>query len=214
MKKPVLVGVVGCGYWGPNHIRNFRTLPGCKLKAICDVKEVRLTNLKIWYPEIEGVTSYDHMLNGMGLDAIAIATSAQHHYALAKASLLAGKHTLVEKPMATSSEECEELIDIAARKGLVLMVGHTFLYSPVVGKVVDMIQAGDIRDIRYISSRGLNMGLFQKDINVTWDLAPHDISIILHILEAFPVALNCQGYAHVTPHVEEVTNTYYACIVN
>ncbi len=108
--------------------------------------------------------------------------------------------------MASSSEECEELIDIAARNGLVLMVGHTFLYSPVVRKIVDIIQAGDIGDIRYINSRRLNLGLFQKDINVAWDLAPHDISIILHILEEFPISVNCQGNAHVTPQIADVTN--------
>ena len=140
------------------------------------------------------------------LDATVIATSVKHHFPLAKASLLAGKHTLIEKPMASSSEECEELIDIAVRNGLVLMVGHTFLYSPVVRKIVDIIQAGDIGDIRYINSRRLNLGLFQKDINVAWDLAPHDISIILHILEDFPVSVNCQGNAHVTPHIADVTN--------
>ena len=135
-----------------------------------------------------------------------IATSVKHHFPLAKASLLAGKHTLIEKPMASSSDECEELIDIATRNGLVLMVGHTFLYSPVVRKIVDIIQAGDIGDIRYINSRRLNLGLFQKDINVAWDLAPHDISIILHILEEFPISVNCQGNAHVTPHIADVTN--------
>ncbi len=206
MKKPISVGVVGCGYWGPNHIRNLRTLPECNLKAMCDVNESRLKHLKALYPEVEGITSYDHMLNGIGLDAVVIATSVKHHFPLAKASLLAGKHTLIEKPMASTSEECEELIDIAARNGLVLMVGHTFLYSPVVRKIVDIIQAGDIGDIRYINSRRLNLGLFQKDVNVAWDLAPHDISIILHILEEFPIAVNCQGNAHVTPHIADVTN--------
>ena len=206
MKNPVSVGVVGCGYWGPNHIRNFRMLPNCTLKAMCDVNEGRLKHLNALYPEVEGLTDYDHMLNGIGLDAVVIATSVKHHFPLAKASLLAGKHTLIEKPMASSSEECEELIDIANRNGLVLMVGHTFLYSSVVRKIVDIIQAGDIGDIRYINSRRLNLGLFQKDINVAWDLAPHDISIILHILEDFPVSVNCQGNAHVTPRVADVTN--------
>ena len=206
MKDPISVGVVGCGYWGPNHIRNFRSLPDCNLKAMCDMNETRLKHLKALYPEVEGVTDYEHMLNGMNLDAVVIATSVKHHFPLAQASLLAGKHTLIEKPMASSSAECEELIDIAARKGLVLMVGHTFLYSSVVRKIVEIIQAGDIGDIRYINSRRLNLGLFQKDINVAWDLAPHDISIILHILEEFPIAVNCQGNAHVTANIADVTN--------
>jgi predicted dehydrogenase len=129
-----------------------------------------------------------------------------HHYALAKASLLAGKHTFIEKPMASSSEQCEELIDIAQRNGLVLMVDHTFLYSAPVRKIVEIIKAGDLGDIRYINSRRLNLGLFQTDINVAWDLAPHDISIILHILGEFPIAINCQGNAHVHRDVEDVTN--------
>ena len=130
----------------------------------------------------------------------------KHHYSLAKASLLAGKHTFIEKPMASSSAECEELIEIAERNGLVLMVGHTFLYSAPVQKIVEIVQAGDIGDIRYINCRRFNLGLFQKDINVAWDLAPHDISIILHILGEFPTTVNCQGNAHVTPDIEDVTN--------
>jgi predicted dehydrogenase len=206
MKKPITVGVVGCGYWGPNLIRNFKSLPNCHLKAMCDTSEARLNHLRSVYSDVQAETNFDHLLNGMDLDATVIATSVKHHYPLAKASLLAGKHTLIEKPMASRSEECEELIDIAVRKGLILMVGHTFLYSPVVRKIVEIIQAGDIGDIRYINSRRLNLGLFQKDINVAWDLAPHDISIILHILEDFPVSVNCQGNAHVTPHVADVTN--------
>jgi predicted dehydrogenase len=162
--------------------------------------------LRSLYPDIEGETDYQHFLNGMNLDAIVIATPVKHHFPLAKASLLAGKHTFIEKPMASSSTECEELIDIAQRNGLVLMIDHTFLYSAPVRKIVDIIEAGDLGDIRYINSRRLNLGLFQKDINVAWDLAPHDISIILHILGEFPVSINCQGNAHVTPRIEDVTN--------
>jgi predicted dehydrogenase len=127
---------------------------------------------------------------------------------MAKASLLAGKHTFIEKPMASSAEECEELVHIAQEKGLVLMIGHTFLYSPAVRKIKEIVDRGDIGDIRYISSRRLNLGLFQKDINVAWDLAPHDISIILHILDEVPVSVNCRGEAHVTPGIEDVTNIH------
>jgi predicted dehydrogenase len=140
------------------------------------------------------------------VDAVVVAAPVKHHYSLAKASLLAGKHTMIEKPMASSSAECEELIEIAESKNLVLMVGHTFLYSAPVRKIVEIVQAGDIGEIRYINSRRLNLGLFQKDINVAWDLAPHDISIILHILGEMPVVVNCQGNAHVTAGIEDVTN--------
>jgi predicted dehydrogenase len=206
MKKPILVGVVGCGYWGPNLVRNFKGLSNCNLKAMCDTSEARLAHLRGLYSDVEGVTDYEHLLNGVGLDAVVVATPVKHHYSLAKASLLAGKHTLIEKPMASNAAECEELIEIAERKGLVLMVGHTFLYSAPVRKIVEIAQAGDLGEIRYINSRRLNLGLFQKDINVAWDLAPHDISIILHILGEPPLVVNCQGNAHVTPGIEDVTN--------
>ena len=205
MSKPIRIGVVGCGYWGPNLVRNFRFLPGCSLRMMCDISEQRLTHLKTLYPEVEGEMDFEHMLNGAGLDAVVVATAVRLHYPMAKASLLAGKHTLIEKPMACSSAECEELIDLARKQGVVLMVGHTFLYSPAVRKIKEIVELGDIGDIRYISARRLNLGLFQKDINVAWDLAPHDISIILHIMEEQPVSVNCRGSAHVTPGIEDVT---------
>ena len=135
-----------------------------------------------------------------------IATPVKSHYALAKASLLAGKHTFIEKPMASSAQECEELVELAEKKGLVLMVGHTFLYSPAVRKIKEIVEWGDLGEIRYICARRLNLGLFQKDINVAWDLAPHDISIILHIMEEPPQSVNCRGSAHVTPGIEDVTS--------
>ncbi len=206
MKRPINVGVVGCGYWGPNLIRNFRQLPDCQLALMCDTSEKRLAHLRSVYPDVEGHTNYSHLLNGAGLDAVVIATPVRFHHAMAKASLLAGKHTFIEKPMATSADECKELAELAEENGLVLMVGHTFLYSPAVRKIKDIVDAGDIGEIRYISSRRLNLGLFQKDINVAWDLAPHDISIILHILEDLPVSVNCRGEAHITPGIEDVTN--------
>jgi predicted dehydrogenase len=206
MKKPIIVGVVGCGYWGPNLVRNFKSLPNCELRSMCDLSEARLNHMRGLYPDVQGTTDFGHMLNGVGVDAVVVAAPVKHHFPLAKAALLAGKHTLIEKPMASSSAECEELIEIAQSKGLVLMVGHTFLYSAAVRKIAEIVQAGDLGEIRYINSRRLNLGLFQKDINVAWDLAPHDISIILHILEEFPQAVNCQGNAHVTPGIEDVTN--------
>jgi len=206
MKEPITVGVIGCGYWGPLLVRNFRGLLDCKLKAVCDVNTERLKHVRALYPDIEAMTHPQQFLNGSNLDAVVIATPVKHHYSLAKSSLLAGKHTLIEKPMASSSAECEELIEIAERNGLVLMLDHTFLYSSPVEKIAQIVQAGDLGEIRYINCRRLNLGLFQKDINVAWDLAPHDISIILHILDEFPTTINCQGNAHITPGVEDVTN--------
>src|SRR6201993_1306135 len=204
--KEVSIGVVGCGYWGPLLVRNFTNLPNSKVTAVCDANEARLKHVKGLYPSVSCVTDFNRFFGDLDLDAIVIATPVKSHYPLAKASLLAGKHTFIEKPMATSSQECEELIDIAKRNGLVLMVDHTFLYSAPVRKIVEIIEAGDLGEIRYINSRRLNLGLFQRDLNVAWDLAPHDISIILHVLGESPLVVNCQGNAHVTPGVEDVAN--------
>ena len=203
--KKLNVGVVGCGYWGPNLIRNFRSLGDCKLKLICDLDPARLKHMKGLYPEVEGTNDFKYALNGAGLDAIVIATSVKTHHPLGKAALLAGKHVFIEKPLAASAAEAEELTDIAREKGLTLMVGHTFLYSSPVRKIKEIVDRGDIGEIRYINARRLNLGLFQKDINVTWDLAPHDISIVQYILGAEPTSVNCQGMAHVTPGIEDVT---------
>ncbi len=206
MKRQISVGVIGCGYWGPNLVRNFNNLEGSNVRAMCDVNPTRLRKVHALYPQIEATTDYDHMLNGLDLSAVVIATPVKHHYPLAKAALLAGKHTFIEKPMASSSAECEELIELAKKNGLILMIGHTFLYSAAVRKIAEIVKAGDIGDVRYINCRRLNLGLFQNDINVAWDLAPHDISIILHVLREFPTSVNCQGNAHVTAGIEDVTN--------
>lgn len=205
MNKQVKVGVVGLGYWGPNLVRNFRALHDCHLRMMCDLDEDRLKHLSSLYPEVESAKEFKHVLNGANLDAVVIATAVGSHFPMAKAALLAGKHTFIEKPMASSSDQCEELIDIARRKGLVLMTGHTFLYSPAVRKIKEIVDSGDIGEIRYISARRLNLGLFQKDINVAWDLAPHDISIILYMMGEQPVTVNCRGSAHITPGIEDVT---------
>jgi predicted dehydrogenase len=205
--KTLTVGVVGCGYWGPNLIRNFRSLTDCRLKVMCDLNKDRLKHLKALYPEVEASTDFAQLVSDPEIDAIVIATAVRFHYAMAKESLQAGKHTFIEKPMASAAHECEELIQIAIKNGVTLMIGHTFLYSPAVRKIKEIIGRGDIGDLRYISSRRLNLGLFQKDINVTWDLAPHDISIILYVLEEFPTSLNCRGHAHMAKGgVEDVTS--------
>ncbi|HVU15396.1 MAG TPA: Gfo/Idh/MocA family oxidoreductase [Candidatus Didemnitutus sp.] len=205
MSKPITVGVVGCGYWGPNLIRNFRSLPGSRLKTICDLSEDRLKHLKSLYSELEATTKYEEMVKDPEIDAIIVATAVKYHFPLAKAALDAGKHCMIEKPLAASVAECEELVDTAKKKGLILMVGHTFLYSPPIRKIKEIVDHGDIGQLRYISARRLNLGLFQKDINVAWDLAPHDISIILYIMNEMPHTVNCKGGAHVTPGIEDVT---------
>src|SRR5262245_37391288 len=144
MKAPLSVGVIGCGYWGPNLVRNFRKISNCTVRAVCDLNVERLGHLKGLYPEVETMTDFDRFLWETTLDAVAIATPVNQHYPLAKACLQAGKHVFIEKPMASSSAQCEELIEIAKQKGLILMVGHTYLYSSPVKKIVDLVEAGDI----------------------------------------------------------------------
>jgi predicted dehydrogenase len=181
-------------------------MTGCQLATMCDISGERLKHLRQLYPEVKGEMNYERMLTDGSVDAVAVATSVKMHFPMAKAALESGKHTLIEKPMASSAAQCEELIEIAAKNGLVLMVGHTFLYSPAVKKIKEIVDRGDLGQIRYICARRLNLGLYQKDINVAWDLAPHDISIILHLLQEFPESVNCCGSAHVTPGVEDVTS--------
>lgn len=207
MKKTITVGVVGCGYWGPNLVRNLKQLADCELKVMCDLSERRLAHMRTLYPDVEGTNDFNSVVNGP-VDAVVVATPVRFHYSMAKALLEAGKHVMIEKPMAASVAECQELCDIAKKKGLTLMVGHTFLYSPAVRKIKEIIDRGDIGELRYISARRLNLGLYQKDINVTWDLAPHDISIILHIMDEEPRTVACYGDAHITPGIEDITNLY------
>jgi predicted dehydrogenase len=162
--------------------------------------------MKKLYASTDTTSKFQDLLSDKELDAIVVATPVHLHYELAKKSLLAGKHTFIEKPMASSSAECEELVALAAKNNLTLMVGHTFIYSTPVRKIKEIVDSGEIGEVQYISSRRLNLGLFQKDINVTWDLAPHDISIILYLIGRPPVSINCQGKAHVNKEIEDVTN--------
>ncbi len=200
------VAVIGLGYWGPNLLRNLAALPDANVKTICDVSEDRLAYFKRQYPAVETTTDHHSIAEDSEIDAVAIATPVSSHHSLGMEFLAAGKHTFLEKPLAASVAECQEMIDLAARKDLVLMVGHTFLYSASIRKIKSIIEHGDIGETMYINARRLNLGLFQKDINVAWDLAPHDLSVILHLLHEEPVAVNCQGKAHIASGIEDVTN--------
>jgi predicted dehydrogenase len=200
------LAVIGCGYWGPNLVRNFRSLPGVKVGVICDKGRERLDHIGKLYPEVEKTTDLARIIDDVSIDMVAIATPVSTHHALAAACLEAGKHTFVEKPLAVTSSQCSQLIDLAEARSLTLMVGHTFVYTTTVRKIKEIVDSGEIGDLMNISCRRLNLGLFQKDINVAWDLAPHDISIILFIVGKQPVAVNCQGKAHVSPGIEDITN--------
>lgn len=200
------MAVLGCGYWGPNLIRNLRTIADCHVRSVCDLRVERLAYMKDLYPDVDVTQDFDSVIENPDIDAVVVATPIRTHFPLGRRALEAGKHVFVEKPLATSVAECEELISVAKLKARVLMVGHTFVYSPSVRKIRDVIVSGDLGEIVYISSRRLNLGLLQRDTNVAWDLAPHDISIILYVLGKMPESVNCQGKAHVNPAVEDVTN--------
>ncbi len=200
------IAVAGCGYWGPNLIRNLYSLSGCKVETVCDIDVKRLEHMERLYGNIKTTTNYDDLVDNKDIDAIFIVTPVRFHFEMARKSLQANKHTFIEKPMALSGTECEELIALAEKHGLTLMIGHTFIYSSPVRKIKEIIRNGDLGDIMYIGSRRLNLGLYQKDINVTWDLAPHEISIILYVLDDEPTHVNCQGKAHINKDVEDITN--------
>jgi predicted dehydrogenase len=206
MNGPVSVGIAGYGYWGPNLARNLAALPGVKLAAICDKDPERLLHARRTQPQAKVFSNFSEFLDDGGMDALVIATPVSTHHALAMAGLGAGKHLLVEKPMATSAAECGELIETARAAGLTLMAGHTYLYSEAVRRMFDIIASGEIGEVRHINCQRLNLGLFQQDINVAWDLAPHDLAIILRVMGRMPETVNCQGNAHVTPGIEDVTN--------
>ena len=204
--KPINVAVAGCGYWGPNLIRNLISLTECRVKWVCDIDRNRVSHMKQMFPAVETTPDFEALVNDPEIDAVVIATPVHLHSRMARKSLLAGKHTFIEKPMALSATECNELIALAEINRRTLMVGHTFIYSSPVRRIKEIVDSGDIGTVQYISSRRLNLGLFQKDINVTWDLAPHDISIILYLLGKVPITVNCQGTANVNKGIEDVTN--------
>ena len=186
----IRVAVVGLGYWGPNLVRVLHEIPDVELAWASDVKPERLRAIQRRYPDVQTTTTYDEILEDDSVDAIAVATPVSTHYELAAAALQAGKHAFVEKPLAASTEEVLELIDLAEAQGLVLMPGHTFLYSPSVNLIRDLIARGDLGEIYFISASRVNLGLHQPDVGVAWDLAPHDFSILRYWMDALPTAVS------------------------
>ena len=199
------VGVVGLGYWGPNWVRNLHQSQAARRIVACDLDQKRRTHVSQLYSDLETTSRFEDLLNDDEIEGIVVATPVGTHYAMAKRALEAGKSVLVEKPLATSSEEACDLVKTAREKKLTLMVGHTFEYSAPVLKMHDIIASGEIGDVFYISSVRANLGLFQRDVNVTWDLATHDISIILNLMGGRePEAVSCQGESHYGHGVEDV----------
>jgi predicted dehydrogenase len=198
------IGVIGCGYWGPNLIRNFSQLPGCSVKIVSDLDQKRLDNMKNQYPQVNTTLDYMEIVKDPKIDAVVIATPVFTHKPFAMSAMEAGKHVFIEKPMTASVNDAMDLVNIAQRKNLRLMVGHTFEYNPAVLAVKKIIDSGELGDLFYINAQRLNLGLFQNDINVLWDLAPHDISIILFLLNKEPQYVTAVGAAHINPKVEDV----------
>jgi predicted dehydrogenase len=188
----IRVGVIGYGYWGPNLTRNFFGLPGSKLIAIADLKEENLKRAQALYPQAVLVKDYRELFT-LGVDAVVISTPPVTHFSIAKDCLLHGLHVLIEKPITTNSEHAKELIDLAREKGLTLMVGHTFEYNSTVIALKKYIDSGELGQVYYLDMARLNLGLFQRDSNVLWDLAPHDISILYFLLQENPISVSAQG---------------------
>ena len=186
------IGIIGYGYWGPNLTRNFFEIPMSDLVAIADMKDDRLQRAKSIYPNVLTTNEYTEFFN-MDLDAAIISTPPATHYPIAKDCLDHGLHVLIEKPMTLKSEHAQELIELAASKGLILMVGHTFEYNSAVMALKEYVDSGEIGEILYLDAARLNLGLFQRDSNVLWDLAPHDISILLYLLGEKPISVSAQG---------------------
>jgi predicted dehydrogenase len=204
MGELLKVGAIGCGYWGPNLIRNFLELPETALVAVADLDRSRLEHIQARYPRIEFATQRYEDLFDRGLDAVVVSTPPQTHFEIVRACLEQGLHVLVEKPMTTRSEDARRLVDLAAERELVLMVGHTFEYNAAVWALRDMIRMGDLGEIRYIDTVRVGLGLFHPRLNVVWDLAPHDISILIHVLGEIPETVSTKGIACVQPLVEDV----------
>jgi predicted dehydrogenase len=193
----VNIGVIGYGYWGPNLVRNIAEGTDTQVIAVADMKNDRLQLAARRYPGIRTVTDYRDLLKDSNIDAVAISTPVSTHFTLAMEALQAGKHVLVEKPITAVSEEASRLIDEAARRKLVLMVDHTFVYTGAVRKMRELISSGSLGEIYYYDSARVNLGLFQHDVNVIWDLAVHDLSIMDYILPEEPVEVSATGIAHV-----------------
>lgn len=190
------VGIIGYGYWGPNLVRNFMASSRTRVVAVADRSAPRLDKVSSLYPGIAVTPSAAEVIENPAVDAVVVATPVDTHFDLAMAALKAGKHVLVEKPIASSSEQAARLIDEAQRRGLVLLVDHTFVYTGAVRKMHELVRTEAFGKVRYYDSTRVNLGLFQHDVNVLWDLAVHDLSIMSHVLAKMPDAVSATGHSH------------------
>jgi predicted dehydrogenase len=198
------VAVIGYGYWGPNLVRNFQEVGNTQIVACCDLNTERLAQAKAKYPSLWTTTDYDSVLTDSSIDAVVIATPIATHYAFARKALDYGKHVLVEKPIAASVAEAESLIEIADKYRLTLMVNHTFIYTGAIRKMREIVERGELGDLYYFDSVRINLGLIQRDVNVLWDLAPHDIAILNYLVVEKPASICANGACHIGNGIENV----------
>ncbi|NOZ05618.1 MAG: Gfo/Idh/MocA family oxidoreductase [Chloroflexi bacterium] len=202
--SPVTIALAGCGYWGPNLARNFHNLPETVLHTCCDLRSETLQHMETLYTGVRTTNDYTAMVQDPHIEAVALATPVRTHYALAKAALLAGKHVFVEKPLTMDSRQALELTTLAQERRQTLMVGHVFEYNPAVLKIKELLDSKEIGRVFYVYSNRVNLGRVQSDINALWSIAPHDISILLFLLEQMPISVSAQGATYLKADVEDV----------
>jgi predicted dehydrogenase len=205
----VCIGIIGFGYWGPNIVRNFHGAEGCRVKKICDMSEEALKRAQRSFPDIEKTDDWKALVSDPAIDAVAIVTPVSTHFGVAKAALENGKHIFVEKPFTANTAQAEELIEIAECKNLTIMVDHTFLFTGAVKKIKQLIDDGTLGALYYYDSMRVNLGLFQHDVNVIWDLAPHDLSIMDYVIREKPEAIVSTGGNHFSEHEYVAYTTIY-----
>jgi predicted dehydrogenase len=203
------VGIIGYGYWGPNIVRNLHYLDDCQVVSVCDKSPDALRRAEREYPGIDFTTDFNSVLTSRDIDAVAVVTPVWTHYELARAALLNGKHVFVEKPFTSNSQQAEDLIEMAAQRNLRVMVDHTFLFSGAVRKIREIVDAGTLGPLYYFDSTRVNLGLFQHDVSVIWDLAPHDLSIMDHIIQEKPEAVVATGGQHLNGYADMAFITVY-----
>ena len=203
------IGVIGYGYWGPNIVRNFNAIDGATVISLCDLNETALGKARKLYPSLTTSTDVQSVLSSKDIDAVAIITPVFTHFELAKKALENGKHVFVEKPFTSTIAQAEELVELAAKKNLKIMVDHTFLYTGAVRKIKQLVDDGELGKIYYYDSMRVNLGLFQHDVNVVWDLAPHDFAIMDFVIPVKPLAISATGEVHYNGYEDVAYVTIY-----
>ena len=205
----IRIGVIGYGYWGPNIVRNLRGLDGCQVAAVCDLSPTARKRAGQAHPDLPVTATPSELLTSAQIDAIAVVTPVYTHFELAKAALQHGKHVFIEKPLTSTTQQAEELIELAERQNLTIMVDHTFLFTGAVRKIRELLDDGVLGDLYYYDSARVNLGLFQHDVSVVWDLAPHDLAIMDFLIQEKPEAVSATGGAHLNGLIDVAFITVY-----